>query len=111
MDSRHDSHSFRLRVEGRMPQKTPDEFRRLIVFDIQPHQAIRGMCPAGSMEILIQSEERRLRQTMQKRNQILILSAQQSDIHSHDSEANAPLTQPEPLFGGQVFVEHQHGIP
>jgi hypothetical protein len=45
---------------------------------------------------------------MQDWQQVLILSAPIGDFYSNAAKANPPLTQQEPLAGGNVFVEHQH---
>ena len=83
----------------------------MIVRHVQPDQSVSRMRPAGTVEVLIEAEERWLRQTVQDRDQILVIRAPGRHVHTHEAEADAPITQQEPLAGGQVFVEHQHGIP
>src|SRR5688572_31790200 len=111
MDTRYSPHSPGLGVEPGMTKESPDELSSLSPPHVQPHQAIGSMRPIGTKEIAIQTEESRVRQLMKCCDQVFIIGPGGSDLHADDPETNPPLTQQEPLSFGQVFVEHQHGIP
>jgi len=100
MNASDHAHSFGLRVKRRMAQESPDELRRMIIGDVEPYNSVADVRPIGTIEVSVQTEERRLRQAVQHGNQVLIVCAPGSHVHAHKAEANSPLTQQEPLAGG-----------
>ena len=66
------------------------------------------MRPIWAVEVPVQGEESRVGQPVKGRNEITILGPRSSDLDADNAEMDTPLTQPEPLPFGEVFVEHQH---
>src|SRR5882672_8392372 len=106
MNASHDSHPLGSRLKERIPKKAADKLRRPIVRDIQPNQAITTMHPIAPIEVLIQGEERRSRQAVQRWYQVLIGGSPRCHVHANHAETDPPFTQRVPLVGGYVFVEH-----
>ena len=108
MNADHRAHSLGLGVEGRMFQKASDKLRRLLPSHVQPNQTVTAMRPVRAVEVLIEAEESRVGQPVKDWNEIPILGPGSSDLDADNAEADTPLTQPEPLPFGEIFVEHQH---
>ena len=53
MGARHDAHTFSLRAEGRVAQKTPDKLSSVAPWYVQPHEAIIGMQPITAKKVAI----------------------------------------------------------
>jgi hypothetical protein len=106
VNTRYLAQAFGLRSKGQMSQKAANELGRTVICHVQPSQAVAGMRPISPPKVLVQTEKRRLWQSVQDRQQIPVIGAPDAHVHADYSEANPPLTQQEPLAGGQVFVEH-----
>src|SRR5438132_1646844 len=108
VDARHDAPSLGLSVEFRVAQKAANKVCRVSAPHIQPDQTIMRMRPIWTIEITIQAEESRVRQSVEQGDQVLIFGSRRSNVATDDTKTKSPLTQPEPLSFGKVFVEHQH---
>ena len=111
MGARHDPHPLGLCAEGRVAEKTSNELGSVIVLDVQPDQAVTRMHATALAEPVIQAEKGRLWKVVKHRNQVFVVSSRCGNVHADKTKVNPPITQQELLACGQVFVEHQHGIP
>ena len=91
-----------------MPQKSPDENRRLAVVNVQPHQTVRTVRELWFEEILIVREQRRIFQPMQQRNDVRVLNARSGEFTAQSLKLHPPLAQAVVLVVPDVFIQQIH---
>jgi hypothetical protein len=111
MDPGNQAHSPGLGVEQRKADKPADVPGCLSPSHVKPDQAIGGVGPVRPIKIAVQGEQRGAGQATENRKQVFIRGAAGTHILADHPEVDSPLTQQLSLPGGQVFVEHQQGIP
>jgi hypothetical protein len=88
--SDNSSHPFRFRVELSMLKHTPNEDCRLVLANVQTHEAVAWMTQRALVEAEVESEERGSTATKQKRENLWVLHSLPPQIDPDLAGAHVP---------------------